>query len=45
MIFNRDEARVEFALGTRSKEANKAMFEHLCARRDLLDAEFGAPLS
>ncbi|RMX04892.1 DUF4268 domain-containing protein [Corticibacter populi] len=45
MIFNRDETRVDFALGTRSKEANKALFDHLFARREQLDAEFGAPLS
>ncbi|RUR70920.1 DUF4268 domain-containing protein [Variovorax guangxiensis] len=45
MIFNRDEARVDFALGTRSKEANKALFDHLYARREQLDAEFGEALS
>ena len=45
MIFNRDEVRVYFAFGTRSKEANKALFDHLFARRQQLGAEFGAPLS
>lgn len=45
MIFNRDEARVDFALGTRSKEANKILFDYLFSRREQLDAEFGEPLS
>jgi hypothetical protein len=45
MVFNRDEARVDFGLGTRSKEANKALFDHLHARREQLDTEFGEPLS
>lgn len=45
MIFNRDEARVDFALGTRSKEANKILFDHLHGRRGQLDEEFGEPLS
>lgn len=45
MIFNRDEARVDFALGTRSREVNKLLFDHLCARREQLEAAFGAPLS
>lgn len=45
MIFNRDEARVDFALGTRSKEANKILFDHLFALREQFDAEFGEPLS
>lgn len=44
MIFNRDEARVDFALGTRSKEANKILFDHLFSRREQLDAAFGEPL-
>lgn len=33
MIFNRDEVRVNFALGTRSKEANKASMITLGASR------------
>ncbi|MBD9383375.1 DUF4268 domain-containing protein [Achromobacter sp. ACM02] len=45
MIFNRDEARVEFALGTRSKEANKALFDYLYARREELEVAFERPLS
>lgn len=45
LIFNRDEARVNFVLGRPSKEQNKAMFDFLCARREELDAAFGAPLS
>ena len=44
MIFNRDEVRVEFALGTRSKEVNKQLFDHLYSRREALEAEFGEPL-
>jgi hypothetical protein len=45
MVFNRDEARVNFALDTRSKEANKVLFDHLFSRREQLDAEFGEALS
>jgi hypothetical protein len=45
MIFNKDEARVNFALGTRSREANKILFDHLHSRREQLNAEFGEPLS
>lgn len=45
MIFTRDEARVHFSLGTRSKEANKALFDYLFARRAQLDAEFGEQLT
>ena len=45
MIFNRDEARVDFALGTRSKEVNKALFDYLFARREALETDFGGPLS
>ena len=44
MIFNRDEVRVEFALGTRSKELNKLLFNHLYSKREALEAEFGEPL-
>ena len=45
MIFNRDEARVNFALGTRSKEANKALFDYLFERREQIEVSFGGPLS
>lgn len=44
MVFNRDEARVDFALDTGVQEANKALFDHLARRRAELDAEFGEPL-
>lgn len=44
MVFNRDEARVNFALDTRSKEANKALFDHLFSRREQLNTEFGEAL-
>ncbi|MBL8277167.1 MAG: DUF4268 domain-containing protein [Pelomonas sp.] len=44
MVLNRDEARVDFALDTGSKEANKFLFDHLFSRRAQLDAEFGEPL-
>ena len=44
MIFNRDEVRVEFAIGTRSKETNKHLFDYLHARRELIETEFGEPL-
>jgi hypothetical protein len=39
MIFNRDEARVDFALGTRSKEVNKVLFDYLTASSANLMAE------
>lgn len=45
MIFNRDEARVDFVLGTRSREANKALFDYLFAKRQQLEANFGGPLT
>ncbi len=45
MIFNRDEVRVNFALGTRSKEANKALFDYLFAHHQRLEAKFGDSLS
>lgn len=45
MVFNRDEARVEFALNTGSREANKALFDHLHRSRERLDAAFGEPLT
>lgn len=44
MVFNRDEARVDFALSTRSKEANKALYDHLVARRAQIEREFGGEL-
>lgn len=45
MIFNRDEARVEFALGTRSKDVNKILFDHLFARREPIEAAGGMSLN
>jgi hypothetical protein len=45
MIFNRDEARVNFVLGRASKEQNKALFDVLNARSSELNGAFGAPLS
>lgn len=45
MIFNRDEARVNFALARASKEQNKALFDVLHGRSAKLDASYGAPLS
>lgn len=45
MIFNRDEARVEFVLGTRSKDVNKVLFDFLFARRAQLEVDFGGALS
>lgn len=44
MVFNKDEARVGFVLARASKDQNKALFDSLHARRDLLDKAFGAPL-
>lgn len=45
MIFNKDEARVNFVLGRTSKEQNKALFDSLLDKKDLLDAGFGERLS
>jgi len=45
MIFNRDEARVNFVLGRASKEQNKALFDILNARATEFDQAFGSPLS
>lgn len=45
MIFNRDEARVNFVMGRASKEQNKALFDLLHAHATELDRAFGAPLS
>ena len=45
IVFNRDEARVEFALDTSSKEVNKILFDHLFVRREQLDATFGEQLT
>lgn len=44
MIFNKDEARVEFVLDRASKEQNKTLFAHLARRSAQLDQTFGAPL-
>jgi hypothetical protein len=45
MIFNRDEARVQFEFGTASKEQNKMLFNVLNDHAAELDKAFGAPLS
>jgi len=45
MIFNRDEARVNFALDTRAKDVNKAMFDHLFERKVQIETVFGGELS
>jgi SMC interacting uncharacterized protein involved in chromosome segregation len=45
MIFNRDEARVNFVLERASKEQNKALFDVLYSRAAELDERFGAALS
>lgn len=45
MIFNRDEARVDFALGTGSQEINKALFDHLYANREHHESLYGGPLN
>lgn len=45
MIFNRDEARVNFVLGRASKEQNKALFDKLCQASAMLNEKFGAELS
>ncbi|WP_174908002.1 DUF4268 domain-containing protein [Burkholderia diffusa] len=45
MVFNRDEARVEFALDTPSQAVNKALFDHLHANREHFDALYGAQLN
>jgi hypothetical protein len=43
MIFSKVEARVEFNLG-RSREENKRIFDMLDAKREVIEADFGAPL-
>ena len=45
MIFNRDEARVDFALGTGSQEINKALFDNLHANREHYESLYGGPLN
>ncbi|WP_322050166.1 DUF4268 domain-containing protein [Paraburkholderia bannensis] len=45
MIFNRDEARVDFALGTGSQEINKALFDHLYTNRQHYETLYGGPLN
>lgn len=45
MIFNRDEARVNFVLGRASKEQNKALFDKLHQQAATLDERFGSKLS
>jgi hypothetical protein len=45
MIFNRHEARVDFALGTASQEINKALFDYLYADREHYDSLYGEPLT
>ncbi|AOJ20197.1 hypothetical protein WJ11_07945 [Burkholderia cenocepacia] len=45
MVFNRDEARVEFALDTPSQAVNKALFDHLHANREHFDVLYGAQLN
>jgi hypothetical protein len=44
MIFNKDEARVDFVLDRPSKEQNKAMFDVLYAEREALETSFGRAL-
>lgn len=44
LIFGKDEARVEFALSTSSKEKNKALFDHLFQHRALIEQAFGTGL-
>ncbi|WP_295852861.1 DUF4268 domain-containing protein [uncultured Xylophilus sp.] len=45
MIFNHDQARVEFAVNTRSKDINKALFDHLFANRARIEATYGQALT
>lgn len=45
LIFNKDEARVNFVLNRPSREQNKAMFDLLLERRAAIEAAFGGPLS
>lgn len=44
MIFNHDEARVDFVMGRASKEQNKLLFDHIHKRADALTQAYGAPL-
>lgn len=45
MIFNRDEARVNFVLGRASKDQNKVLFDVLNAQAVEFDKAYGAALS
>ncbi|MEK6423218.1 MAG: DUF4268 domain-containing protein [Burkholderia gladioli] len=45
MIFNRDEVRVDFALGTGSQEINKALFDHLYTNRARYESLYGGSLN
>lgn len=44
MIFNKDEARVEFVIGRADRDENKLCFDALYARRQEIESLFGAPL-
>lgn len=44
IVFSRDEARVEFVLGRKTKEKNKAMFDYLLERRAEIEKVFGSAL-
>ena len=45
MIFNRDEARVNFQFDRAAKEQNKVLFDILNSRSSEFDHDFGAPLT
>jgi hypothetical protein len=44
MIFNKDEARVEFTLNRSGPDQNKQMFDALLAQQDDITSRFGKPL-
>lgn len=45
MIFTKDEARVNFILARSSKDQNKALFDALFEKKELLETAYGEPLS
>ena len=45
MIFTKDEARVSLVFSCASKEQNKALFDSRFDKKELLDSNFGEPLS
>jgi hypothetical protein len=41
LIFGQSEARVEFSMSSSSKELNKALFDYLSAKKEVVERAFG----